>query len=135
MTRTLIVTISAGVITLAAILNLVRHGQLRVKYAGLWLAVGLAAAVLAVFPPLLDRVADWLGVADPPNLLFFIGLLVLLVVTVQLSVELSRAEERIRTLAEEVAFLRHEVDGSDQLASSPDAVGPDVDTGSGSPRD
>ena len=106
MTRAQVLALVAGGATLALILDLVRRRQLREKYAALWLVTGAGMAVLAVLPGLLDRVAGWLGVADPPNLLFFLAILVLLMVVVQLSFEVSRLEERTRVLAEEVALLR-----------------------------
>lgn len=108
MTRAQVVALLAGAGALAMIVELVRRQSLRAKYAGLWLVVGVGIAVLAVFPGLLDRVAGLLDVADPPNLLFFVAILVLLAVIVQLSLELSRVEEHVRTLAEEVAMLRHD---------------------------
>ena len=42
----------------------------------------------------------------PSNLLFFPASMLLLVISIQLSYELGRLEERTRTLAEEVALLR-----------------------------
>ena len=112
MTTAQIAALIAGAIALAVILDLVRRRQLREKYAALWLTLGSGIAILAVFPGLLDWVADRLGVADPPNLLFFLGILVLLVVVVQLSFELSRLEDRLRTLAERLAILQADVDGA-----------------------
>ncbi|MDP8932295.1 MAG: DUF2304 domain-containing protein [Actinomycetota bacterium] len=106
MTGTQIAALVAGAFALAMIIELLRRRQLREKYAALWLLVGIAMAVLGIFPGLLDVVAAWLGVADPPNLLFFMAILVLLVVSVHLSWELSRLEDETRTLAEEIAFLR-----------------------------
>jgi hypothetical protein len=54
-------------------------------------------------------VLNWLsfrlGVAQPVNLLFFVTIVLLVLVSVQLSYELSRHEARIRRLAEEVALL------------------------------
>lgn len=46
----------------------------------------------------------------PANLLFFLASMVLMVVNVQLSMEIGRLEERTRTLAEEVALLRADLD-------------------------
>jgi hypothetical protein len=51
------------------------------------------------------------GVAVPANLLFFMSGILLLLVSVQLSYEVSRLEARTRRLAEEVALLRDAVDG------------------------
>ena len=52
--------------------------------------------------------------AQPVNLLFFVTIVLLVLVSVQLSYELSRHEARIRRLAEEVALLDQrikEIDG------------------------
>ena len=63
------------------------------------------------FPVLLNKVADVVGVKDPPNLLLFAAALLLLLVCVHLSWEASRLEEKTRTLAEEVALLSPETRG------------------------
>ena len=59
-----------------------------------------------MFPGLLDRASDLLGVQVPANLLFFAASMLLLLLSIQLSYEIGRLEERTRTLAEEVALLR-----------------------------
>jgi hypothetical protein len=51
-----------------------------------------------------------LHVADPPNLLLFAANVVLVLVTVHLSWESSRMEDRTRALAEEVALLRQHIE-------------------------
>lgn len=114
MSTTQIVALAGGLITLWLMVELLRRRHLREKYAILWLGVGVAVAVLGAWPPILDRVAGWLGVIDPPNLLFFLAILVLLIVTVHLSWEVSRLEDETRTLAEEIAFLRAEREHPDR---------------------
>ena len=44
------------------------------------------------------------------NLLFFVAMVLLVLVAVQLSYELSRHEARIRRLAEEVALLTRQIE-------------------------
>jgi hypothetical protein len=68
-----------------------------------------AALFFAVFPGALEWLSGVLGVAQPVNLLFFVTVVLLVLVSVQLSYELSRHEMRIRRLAEEVALLRDEI--------------------------
>ena len=110
MTAVFALGVLSAVLTLAGIGELLRRRQLREKYAVLWLLVGPAIAVLAVVPSLLDAAADALGVADPVNLLLFLGVLVLLGVCLHLSWECSRLEEETRDLVEALALLRHRVD-------------------------
>jgi hypothetical protein len=63
----------------------------------------------SAFPGALRWVSDTLGVETPANLLFFVTIVLLILVSVQLSYELSRHEARIRRLAEEVALLDQEL--------------------------
>ncbi len=102
----------AALATIAAILHLLRRRRLREKYAFLWLVVGTGVAVIAFFPKLLELAADVLGVRTPSNLLFFVASLVLLIVSVQLSTEVSRLEDETRCLAEEVAIIRLALEGA-----------------------
>ncbi len=103
-----ILPLFAAGVTLFVMIDLLRRHQLREKYAILWLLVSLSVVVIAVFPGLLARAAQITGVQTPSNLLFFVAALVLLIVCVQLSWEVSRLEDETRALAEEVAILRLE---------------------------
>lgn len=104
----LVSLITLGSVTM--ILRLVRRRQLRVKYAFLWLSVGVVMVALAISPAILDRVSLWLGIDYGPATLFLAAITLLLLVAVHVSWELSRLEERTRKLAEELALLRAEGD-------------------------
>lgn len=99
----------AAVITLVFIVDLLRRGILQEKYAVIWLLFAGSALVFAVVPPLRVWLSQLLGVAEPVNLLFFGTIVLLVLVAIQLSYELSRHEARIRRLAEESALLAQEV--------------------------
>ncbi len=99
----------ASILTFVFVFHLLRKGVLREKYAVLWLLTSGVAFVLAIFPPALRWISDVLGVQTPSNLLFFVTIVLLVLVSVQLSYELSRHEMRIRRLAEEVALLDNEI--------------------------
>jgi hypothetical protein len=99
-----------GILTVLVMLSLLRSRHLREKYVGIWMVVAVVMLVFALFPGLLERAADLAGIITPLNLALFVSALALLVVCVQYSVELSRLEARIRTLAEEIAILRTEFD-------------------------
>lgn len=88
------------------ILYLVRKRHLRAKYSILWLSVGVALIVLAASPTLLDRISVALGISYGPATFFLGAITLLFIVVIHFSWELSRLEERSRTLAEEVALLR-----------------------------
>jgi hypothetical protein len=98
--------IVGSVVVLVAIVEMMRRHRLREKYAVIWFFVAVGVLGLALFPGLLAATAELVGVQVPANLLFFMGSLVLLVLTLQHSYELGRLEEKTRTLAEEIALLR-----------------------------
>lgn len=109
MTNTLIAA-GASLIIFIFVFDLLRRGVLKEKYAVLWLMVAGIGLIFAVVPGLLDWLGSVLGIGAPVNLLFFVLGVVLVLVSVQLSYELSRHEARIRRLAEEVALLKQRVD-------------------------
>jgi hypothetical protein len=104
-----VLTAVAALVTFVFVFNLLRRGVLREKYAVLWLFFSGTALFFAIFPPALYWVTSLLGVQAPANLLFFVTIVLLVLVSVQLSYELSRHEARIRRLAEEVALLAQEL--------------------------
>lgn len=127
---TYLVPAIGAIVSLGVIVELLRRRQLREKYAVLWLVVGTGIGVLTLFPGLLNLVADMVGVKVPANLLFFGSLVLLLCVTVHLSWELSRLEDETRTLAEEVAILRLEVEQGRKGSRPPRPGATDSEAGS-----
>lgn len=113
---------------LAFILRLLRRGHFTGKYALLWITVGGAMVPLALWPGLVTTVAKLAGVYYEPAVLIFAILGFLLMVAMQFSYELSRLEERARTLAEEVALLRGEIQALNQSADAPAPGSPDGET-------
>ncbi|MCI9857703.1 DUF2304 domain-containing protein [Microbacterium proteolyticum] len=105
------VGIAFALVVLIIIVVMLMRRHLREKYAVMWILIGAAILVLAFFPDLLGALAGLLGVLVPANLFFALAVALLSGVTLHLSWELSRAEEEIRRVAEEVAILRAEVDG------------------------
>ncbi|MFJ6002741.1 DUF2304 domain-containing protein [Arthrobacter sp. NPDC092385] len=99
-----------AIIIVAVILDLLRRKKIREKYAALWLIVGAATVLLGAFPELLAIAAEAVGVTVPSNLLFALGILFVLGVLLHLSVEISSVEDETRTLAEEVAILRAQLE-------------------------
>nr|WP_221199621.1 DUF2304 domain-containing protein [Nocardioides soli] len=114
-----ILGILGSLVTLVALFELMRRRRLREKYAVLWVTVSLGLVLIALVPSLLPALADLVGVAVPANLLFFVASVVLMLVSMQHSNELGRLEEETRTLAEEVALLRLDLE---QRTSPPESA-------------
>ena len=100
------------------IIRLVRRRHLKAKYSLLWLTLGGFMVVIAAVPGLLDWTAARLGIYYQPTLLILLGLALLLLIVMHFSYELSRMENRVRTLAEESAILRHRLSVLERLTET-----------------
>ena len=105
---------------IAFLVVLLRTRRLREKYAIIWIVVGLGTLVLSAFPGTMGALAKAVGVQTPSNLLFAVALIILLLVCIQLSVEITSLEEETRTITEEVALLRFDFERS--VASQQEAA-------------
>lgn len=119
--------IAAAVLALIAIVELMRRATLRERHAVWWLVGGVMVLIVAVFPQTLAWAARLLGIAVPTNLVFFVAIGLLFLVTLQYGAELTRIEEKLRTLAEQSAFhdrrLRElERTPTDEAGGPPDAA-------------
>lgn len=104
--RAHLVLVFVTIMAIGFVLQLLRSGRLRARFAMLWASVGVFLVILAAFPGLLDWTAERLGIFYPPAVFLLAATAFLFIVSVQFSWELSRLEERTRVLAEEVALLR-----------------------------
>lgn len=95
----------------------VRNQKMKEKYAALWLLVSAAIIVLAIFPYLLEKLASFAGVVTPVNLLFMLAIVMLIGICMYLTLDLSRLGEDARTLAEEVAILRAQLEQGEHRAA------------------
>ena len=122
----------SALVMLVFMVELLRRRRLREKYAALWIAVAFFVMVGVIFPHMLEGLASLVGVTLPVNLVFAGALLLLLLVCIQLSAELSTSEAESQTLAEEVALLRNRVERLERSAGD-DPRPPVVDPGAGHP--
>lgn len=98
-----------GLLLASSILFLVRRDHLHGPYALWWLIVAASTLVLGVAPRLVDRLAEFAGIAYPPVLPIIIGVSLILIRLLQLDIERSRQERQIRRLTQKLAILEEEI--------------------------
>jgi hypothetical protein len=108
MGKTQIIGLICAVITIGFMFELIRRQSIKEKYTVLWVLAAIAIVTIAVYPQILDDIADLTGIQDGPNVVLAVGGLAITIVGVQLSIEVSRLEDRSRALAEEIGLLRLE---------------------------
>ena len=91
------------------IIRLVKHKKIDFKYGLAWLLIELCVLVLVIWPVLLDKLSDKLGIASPMNMLFFFGFALTVVIIFSLSVSVSRLSDRVRKLSQEIAIIRKDM--------------------------
>ena len=101
---------SIAIVNVIVVLEFVRRRKLAESFALLWIGVGVLGIVLSIVRPLIDDVADDLGVRYGPTILFTGAILFLLFVCMNLSMHVSRLTERSEILAEEITFLRNRLE-------------------------
>lgn len=98
--------IVAALLALGFVVEMLRRRRLRERHAIYWLVAGILALVVSVFPSTLSSVASLVGVSVPTNLIFFVSIAILFLVSVQQSSELTGIEQRVRLLVETGALQR-----------------------------
>jgi len=108
--RSIIFAVGASLIVLLFILELVRQRRLREEYSLLWLGTAAVMIVLSVWRDLLHSLAQAVGIVYPPNLLFLLAAMFLLVILLYFSTVITKLTQENKEIAQEVALLRYEIE-------------------------
>lgn len=111
-TRAQIVAIAGSALLFLFVLELVRRRRLGEPYAILWLVAAAVLLVLSIFDGLLDELAELVGIATPANALFVVGFGFILVLLLSFSSVVSRLSRENKLLAQELARLSREREGT-----------------------
>ncbi len=95
-----------GIALFFYIIELVRRRKLREDYAWFWLLTGMLIVLLSLWYSLVARIGKLLGGILPSSVLFFFGMLTLLLICLHQSIKLSTLTDQVKRLAQEVALLR-----------------------------
>lgn len=110
MERSIIVTVALSIAALLVVLELVRRRKLREEYSLLWLFTAAVMLVVSVWRDLLHGLANLVGIAYPPNLLFLLATLLMLFILLYYSIIITRLTHENKTIAQDVALLRYEIE-------------------------
>jgi hypothetical protein len=105
-----IFAIIVSVALLVFIIELVRRKRLREEYSWLWLLTGAIILILALWYDLLQWVTQLIGAALPTSTLFFLGLVFLILISIQFSVKVSELHNQVKNLAQGMGLLKNRVE-------------------------
>ena len=100
------ISIIFSLVFLFAVVELVRKGKLQEKYSILWIFMSIVLLVLSSTPIVINKLADWLGIKNPPSFLFLFGLVYLLIYNLHLTIVISKQSEKITRITQEIALIK-----------------------------
>jgi hypothetical protein len=109
----------ASVVLLGVVVELIRSRKLRERYALLWLATAGVILFFAVWRSGLHNLSKALGIAYPPNALFVLAILFVLVLLLHFSTVISKLSDRSTLLTQRLALLEERLRELEDTPSSP----------------
>jgi hypothetical protein len=100
-----VIGIVGSIALLAIILELVRRRQLKEEYTVLWVITGVVLLLLAAWEGLLRVIAEAIGASSEASMLYFFGIIFVMLLLLHFSVRVSRLERRVTSMVQEIALL------------------------------
>ena len=107
MGRIQIIAIISSLLFLFYIARLILKGKLREEYAIMWVICTAILVVFSFWRDGLATISNLLGVYAPPNTVFIGAIVAILIYLLHLSIVVSKLQEQNKTLAQEIAMLKH----------------------------
>ena len=105
--RQQIFALIASIGLLIYIIEMVRRRKLREEFSWLWIFVGVAVFLFAVWFDLLNWLTTLIGAVVPVSTLFVFGILFLVVTNIFFSIKISTLTNQVRKQAQRLAILDH----------------------------
>jgi hypothetical protein len=109
----------ASLLLLGIVIELIRSRKLRERYALLWLATAGVILLFAAWRSGLHHLSDALGIAYPPNALFVLAMLFVLILLLHFSTVISKLSDRSTLLTQRLALMEERLRQVEDKPSSP----------------
>lgn len=113
MGRVQLIAIAVSLSFLIYISRLIVKGKLREEYAFVWIVCTVILILFSLWRQGLDVVSRWLGIYDPPNMVFTGAIFAILIYLLHLSITVSKLTRQNKTLAQELALMKQEQQAKD----------------------
>jgi hypothetical protein len=100
------------------ILHLLRRDHIYILHGLFWIVIAALAALLGLWPGLIDRAAGWIGISYPPAALLLGAVVVLFIKSLYADMTHTRLERQVRRLNQRIALLDVQGSSSDEHHSS-----------------
>jgi hypothetical protein len=89
---------------------MVRRKKLALKYTLTWVGASICLVILAVFDGIIRPFTRFLHIVEPTNALFMIVIFFILMILFTMTVTISKNDDAIRNLTQELALLQKSSD-------------------------
>jgi hypothetical protein len=107
-----------SLIFLGYIIYLIKNSNLKEEYSFLWIAVSIVMITVSIFPQILNSLRKFLGFSFIENILYFFSLFFLLVLSLQMTVQVSKLSNQTKTLAQKLALLEEKLNKNGSIADN-----------------
>jgi len=94
-----------GIAAILIILLKVKKNKFSEGRSIFWVLGGIAMFLLSIFPKIIDKLSEVLGINHPPSLLFLLTSLFIVYSVFKLEEEITRTKEQLKDLAHKNAIL------------------------------
>lgn len=110
MSETLRIILSIGVMVyFVIVIQLLKSKKLTLKYTLLWLLTGVVMAIFVLWPRLLNKMVNLLGIELPVNGLFALSIGFLIILAMALTSIVSKQSQKIKDLVQQTALLEERI--------------------------
>ncbi len=113
-----IIAVLGSLVLFVFVIDFIRRNLLKEKYAVLWISLSIVVTTLSLWKSLLDRLANIVGVAYAPSLLFFVAFIFVLLILLHFSVVISIFHDKNKALTQELAMLKDRIDALETAAQA-----------------
>ena len=108
-----IITGITSLLIFFSVIELIRKGRLKEKYAILWLFSALIMIPFSFSRTLLTRVSLMIGIKYPPSFIFLLAFFFLIIINVHFSTVISELHEKNKKLVQELSLLKLRLEEND----------------------
>lgn len=94
------------------VIRKIRKSQMKIEGAIYWIVLVIMILLLSIFPGIGIKIAGWIGIESPANLIYLVMIFMALEKIFSLSVKVSQLEYKLSILAEETAIWKNKTERS-----------------------
>ena len=104
--RVILILISG--LTMYYIIKKIRESKLELEQSLFWIGFSTLTILMSIFPKCVYWLTDMLQIQSPVNFVFLLIIFILIIKSFLLTLQLSRLENRFKTLVQEIALKEKE---------------------------